>query len=307
MAYMRVLQLTNSFRPFFNDQVDTLRNHGVEVETVCVPGERIATDETVQPRSTLDYVRFYPRVVKNSMENFDIIHANHGLTAPFAIAQPDRPIVLTLWGSDLVSTLGPLSKYSSHFFDEVILPAKNMSSYLPRSSSIIPYGININRFQPMSRDDARDYVGWNRNESVILFPYPKSREVKNYQLAKQIVQKMDAEVSLHTLSDIPHSEVPYYMNASNAVLVTSKRETGPMVVKEAAVCNVPVVSTNVGFVSQSLDDISTSYVCKSVSEFVEKLDYIVRTGERSDGSKKAKDWSINNMGEELTNLYKNII
>lgn len=304
---MHVLQLTNSFRSFFNHQIDALREQDIEVTTLCVPGQHTADNEAVDRRSIADYVRFYPDVLQHATESYDIIHANHGLTAPYAIGQPHRPIVLTLWGSDLVGKLGPVSRRLSYFFDEVVLPSENMSSSLPRQHATVPFPIDTEKFRPIPRHEAREFVGWDEDPSVVLFPAAKSRPVKNYALAEEVIKEMEQDVDLRTLSNVPHDEVPYYMNASDAVLITSRRETGPMVVKEAAACNVPVVSVDVGFAAQVLEDVTHSHICTSPPEFAAKLDRIVATNVRSDGSKKSKEWSTTRMGEQLVSVYQRLL
>lgn len=304
---MNVLHLTNSFRPFFNDQVDALRQQGVDVTTLCVPGSHVATNEGVNQRSVMDYAKFYPRVLQEVAAPYDIIHANHGLTAPYALAQPRRPIVLTLWGSDLVSTIGPVSRAFAHGFDEVILPSSNMSSELSSSHHIIPFGINTDKFQPINQKEARDVVGWDYNQPVVLFPYPRSRDVKNYSLAEKAVSTMSVDAELRCLNNVDHDNVPLYMNAADAVIVTSHRETGPMVIKEAAACNTPVVSTDVGFASKTLANVANSYICSSVKEFATRLDEIMIDRCQSDGAKFSDEWSIWNMGKKITNLYESML
>jgi glycosyltransferase involved in cell wall biosynthesis len=46
--------------------------------------------------------------------------------------------------------------------------------------------------------------------------------------------------------DVPHLDVPYYINSSAAVLLTSEREGSPNIVREALSCGVPVCAFEVG-------------------------------------------------------------
>jgi len=295
---MNVLNLVTTPRPFFQQQCDILEKNEVSVTTISIPGRETQADN----RSVTDYLRYYPTVVRNSLDGFDVIHANYGLTAPFAIAQPSRPIVLTLWGSDLMGKYKTVVNRCTKYFEKVILPSPAMAADLKTSYTLLPFGVDIDLFRPVEKEIARDKLGWENNEVVILFPYNSSRSVKRFELAKQIVDTV-GDARLHVLSGVPYGQVPLYMNASDAVLITSERESGPMVAKEAALCNVPVVSTDVGFVPDVLADVKNSYVCGSKQELVDRLEYVLDSRLRSDGRKHAEEW----MGDRLVNVYESVL
>jgi glycosyltransferase involved in cell wall biosynthesis len=300
---MRVLQLVNTPRSFFDKQVEALEQQGVDCTTITVPG----THDTERSRSATDYLRYYPDVLDHASE-YDVVHAHYGLMGPFALAQPTRPVVLTLWGSDLMdseSFVPRLSRFAARFSDEVILPSTTMSRYLDTDHQILPWGVDTDLFRPIPRDRAREHLGWDTDETVALFPYPADRAVKNYPLAAAVVDQVDEEVTLRTMSGVPYEDVPYHMNASDAVLVTSGRESGPMVVKEAAACNVPVVSTDVGFVADVLDGVDTSYVCDSESDLVDALSDVLAASQRSDGRGQIAD--LDSTGAELVSVYESAI
>jgi len=304
---MKVLQLVNSKKSFFENQVKGLEQNGVTVDTLCVPKSE-TIGETADRRSVIDYLRYYPSVLKYSLEDYDIIHSNFALTAPFAIAQPTRPIVLTLWGSDLMGQYGGLSNRLASQFDAVILPSEAMVEYLDCDYEYVPFGIDTDVFRPIDRERARAEIGWETEDRIVLFPYPKHRDEKNYSRAKRVVEMVETRlaknIQLKRITGQPHEKVPYYISASDALLITSDRESGPMTVKEAALCNVPVVSTDVGFVRDTIDDVRNSYVCKSEDEIVDSLEKALRTRVRSDGRKYASVWGLEEMGERLHKIYK---
>ncbi|KAB1198211.1 MULTISPECIES: glycosyltransferase family 4 protein [Haloferax] len=300
---MKVLNLVTTPRPFFDSQLQSLRDLGVEVDVLPVPGR----DSQEESRSITDYFEYYPQVLSEQSNNYDIIHANYGNTAPFAVFQPTRPIVITYWGSDLMGPLSAFNSSFSHVFDEVILPSPVLSEYIPNEHHVIPFDVDTKLFRPISMSESRDVLGWKDGTNYVLFPYSKSRSEKNYPLAKKIVDDINRSVNLVTISDVEHEMMPLYMNASDAVLVTSKRESGPMVVKEAALCNVPVVSTDVGFASDVLSDVKNSYVCNSETEIVNRLQDILRSGQRSDGRKHAEKWGKEAMGKRLLKVYESAL
>ena len=54
--------------------------------------------------------------------------------------------------------------------------------------------------------------------------------------------------------------VPLILNASDALLVTSRYEGSPNIVKEAMACGLPVVTVPVGDVAERLAGVSPSWI-----------------------------------------------
>jgi glycosyltransferase involved in cell wall biosynthesis len=254
------------------------------------------------------YAALYKEILTTEIRSdveYDLVHANYGTVAPLAALQPTRPLVLSLWGTDLMGNIGPFVRRVSTAFDHVILPSATMEAYISQPSTTIPFGIDVETFRPIDRDVARERVGWDQDEPIVLFPYSPDRPVKNYSLAEQVAR--EAGVEIRTVSGVDYQEMPYYMNASDALLVTSERESGPMVVKEAAACNVPVISTDVGFVSDVLGDVSNSHVCESRAELVERVRRVAGKRCRSDGRKHADEWSTEAMGRDILRVYADVL
>lgn len=307
---MRVLNLvTNPNVPPYEQQVETLRRLGVEETTLPVPGEPQTSDES-SPRSVYDYLRYVPRVLSRSFGDYDLVHANYGLTAPAALAQPNLPVVVSLWGSDLFGTFGRLSQLCARLADAVIVMSPQMADELGTSCYIIPHGVNLDLFSPMPQSDARDAVGWRHDAKHVLFPYPTRRDVKNFPRAERVLkaarERIDDDVVLETLQSTPHERIPAYMNASDAMLMTSKWEGSPNTVKEAMACNVPVVSTDVGDVRDRLSGVTPSRVCRTDEELIEGLVDVLELGERSNGRRVAEGLGLDRTGERIRDVYETV-
>jgi glycosyltransferase involved in cell wall biosynthesis len=304
---MKVLQLITSTRSFFEQQVETLDDRGIDCTVLSVPGEY----QPDSPRSASDYFRFYPRFLQELRSgDYDLVHANYGLVAPFALAQSASPVVLTLWGTDLMSDHGwlrAMSRYGARFSDAVVLPSPVMSAALDCDHTVIPFGVDTDLFRPIPRKRAREHLGWETDDPVVLFPYDPDRPEKNHSLAQAVVDEATVDAELRTVTAVPHEEMPYYMNASDALLITSERESGPMAVKEAAACNLPVVSTDVGFVRDVIDDVANSTVCDREIELVAALEYILENGSRSNGRNAIDDLGLETMGDQLVALYDGVL
>ena len=303
---MKVLQLVTSSRSFYRNQVEALERQGVECTTLAVPG----TFEPEAPRTVGDYARYVPQVLDHSLDGYDVVHANWGLLAPFALAQPTRPVVLSLWGSDLMSDrrwLTAISRFGARYADGVVVPSREMASALPEDNDVVPFGIDADLFRPIPRSEARDRLGWDRDGSYVLFPYKSSRPEKDYPRARRIVDEVGRDAELVQVTDADYEEMPYYLNASDALLVTSRRESGPMVVKEAAACNVPVVSTDVGFVDRTLADVRNSFVRDSDAELASALRTVLQGDARSNGREVLDGLGLDVMGERLLDVYRRVL
>ncbi|WP_137289867.1 glycosyltransferase family 4 protein [Natronorubrum halophilum] len=304
---MKVLQLVTSPRPFFDQQVSVLEERGVDCTVLGVPGAHSGDSG----RSVSDYVKFYPKILSavRSTE-YDLVHANYGLVAPFALAQPTRPVVVTLWGSDLMSELGwlrSLSRYGARRSDAAIVPSRTMSRALDTEHELIPFGVDTDLFRPIPRREAREHLGWETDRPVALFPYDRDRSVKDFPRARRLVERADADIELRTITGVDHEEMPYYMSASDVLLVTSRRESGPMVVKEAAACNLPIVSTDVGFVRETVENVTNCFVSDADGDLVAGLETVVEADGRSNGREEIDGLSLDTLGEALLGLYRRVL
>src|SRR5438876_1090772 len=68
--------------------------------------------------------------------------------------------------------------------------------------------------------------------------------------------QLGVRAEMHYLRGVVHKEVPFWLNASDSLLLTSLHEGSPTIVKEALACNVSVVSVNVGDVSERIKGIA---------------------------------------------------
>ncbi len=306
---VHVLALTtNEKAPFFTQQVEALRQRGVRTTVLAVPGDPTAPDG----RGPSDYVRFGASVRRHVDSSVDLVHAHYGLTAPMALAQRQCPVVLSLWGSDLHHRwIAPISRLAARACAEVIVMSGEMDEMLDVNAHVIPDGVDLERFRPMNHQRARRSVGWSSEGYDVFFPYSKDRPVKDYPRARRIVgrvdRRMDAPVRLRTVSDVPHERMPRYMNAADALLLTSKSEGSPNAVKEALACNLPVVATAVGDVPERLDGVGPSRFGENDRALVDGLVDVLRSGERSNGRETVRSISIERATDRHLAVYEGVV
>jgi glycosyltransferase involved in cell wall biosynthesis len=228
---------------FVRDQVDALRRSGIDVEL----------------HSFRSGARNYPRAVGTirrilRRERFDLVHAHFGLAGWCALLAGARPLVVTFHGTDVRHPVtGFLSRRLVGRLD--LIAAASLALFspedgrpaLPRrpgANAVLPAGADIERFRPASRADARETLGLDPGGKYLLFPAASSRPVKRYDRARELAEAVGAE--LLSGDGVDSVQMPAWMNAANAIVVTSDNEGFGLVAVEALACDVPVLSTPVG-------------------------------------------------------------
>lgn len=306
---MRVLDLvTTAEATFYRHQRTALEERGIVPETLAVPGDSPAGES----RSPLSYARLFPRAVRRSFGDFDLVHANNGLTAPAALAQPRLPVVVSLWGTDLFGRYGWITRAGARRADEVIVMTEEMADALDVPAHVIPHGVDFERFSPRPQGLARERLGWPAGRNYVLFPYSKDRGVKNYSRAKRVVDVVDGRVDRHTelrtVTGADHAEMPRYYAAADALLLTSDHEGSPNAVKEAMACNTPVISVDVGDVADRVATAELSRVCYSEEGLAAGLvDVITRPGESTGERSAVTDLSLERMAERIEGVYREVL
>jgi teichuronic acid biosynthesis glycosyltransferase TuaC len=257
-AVVRALIVTNMYpsaeRPalgsFVRDQVEALRRRDdVEIEVFAFdPGLR------GYPRAAWEMRRRYGR---GRGPRFDVVHAHFGLTAWPALAARLGPVVVTLHGNDLFHPRS--NRITRAALPFTALPAavsREFSGLVPgagttRRVAVLPVGIDLARFRPIPRAEARARLGLDPEGPYLLFPHDPARPLKRVDRAHEAA----GDVRLLTMGRVPPAEVPYWINAANAVLVPSQAEGFGLAVIEAVACGVPAFGTPVGIHPVALDGI----------------------------------------------------
>jgi len=330
---MKTLHITTDCSTFFNEEIKILEKKGIDCNPIGVyhPYDSIRDlkkntyigkylnrcwGHNLAYYSLLS-VSFYPKLLSKSIsDNYDLVHLNSALTAPFGFLQPNRPIVLTIRGQGLLGDrlsgfVKNITLEAAKHADANIVRTKEMKKALPYDSHVVPAGIDLEKFKPMDQSTALKKVDWDPGKKHVLFPYPPRRTVKRYPMAKRIVDKcnseMEIDIYMHTVSGVPHNKMKWYFNAADVLLLTSKSEGSPNTVKEAMACNLPVVSTNVGDVEERLEPVNNSYVCESELELKNCLKKNLKENKRSNGREYVKELSLDKMGDKIISIYEELI
>jgi glycosyltransferase involved in cell wall biosynthesis len=226
-------------------QGESLRKQGVDLTYFTIKGKGI--------KGYLKNIK--PLRIFLKENDFDIIHAHYSMSAFVASLAGAKPLVVSLMGSDVKSDRFFkffIKLFNRFSWSKIIVKSEDMKRSLGiRDVSIIPNGVDFDRYKPMNQDRCKKELDWDLTKKHVLFAANPERAEKNFNLAKEAVELLnDSNTELKVLIDVPNDKMPLHHNAADVVLLTSLWEGSPNVIKEAMACNRPIVSSDVGDVKK---------------------------------------------------------
>jgi len=230
-------------------------------------------------------------------------------------------------------TLFCLKRFSSLVFDNFSLAEKfnkNIRTY--QKSYILNVPVDFGMFPPINKSDARSQLKAKINDKILLFVgrlelqknpilaidvFKKISEQLNDvklwivgmgSLEKELKHKIETEniKNVEFKGSISQNEINLYYSAADVFILTSLHEGGPLTVKEALVCNLPVVSTDVGDVKEVIEVIEGCYIAEpQVDDFVNKIQLALAVNNFESRSKIEK-YSAENFGQRIVEIYNEI-
>lgn len=332
---MRALIVTNLYPTestphsgtFIKRQVTSLREAGVEVEVLHFARQIQGTGVY---RSVPAEVERRIGVIKP-----DVVHVMYGgvLAAQVARSAGEVPLVVSFAGSDILGAdfsslcwgrkdtgrrrlatiyAGVLaSRYAARLAAVNIVKSSIMKEALPRTAKrkvrVIPNGVDLTTFVPMDRVESARAVGLDPDTFNVLFASGFHRSEKRPALAQAAVNElksMGIRAEIHPLDGIPPEAVPVWLNAADVILMTSRYEGSPNVVKEALACNRPVISVPVGDVEERLRGVTECYVVEPSSRSIaERLYELAGRRLPSSGRTAVQHLSLEAVAAQVVNIY----
>lgn len=307
---MRVLVVTN-FMPdesapqrgrWVRDQVDEVRKRGVEADLFAFPPGR--SEYLPATRRLRGLLR---------RQSFDLVHAHYGLAGWVARLAGARPLLVTFHGTDVRHHLvGHLSRRLAWRADlvagvsQALFEPEDGRPGLPAvpGAAVLPCGPDLSRFGPSPRQEARRALGLDPEAPFLFFPANPARPEKRGDRAAELAAACGA--ALQTGGSIEPEQMPLWLNAANAVLVTSDYEGFGMAAVEALACDIPVLSTPVGIAPYALGGIDG---CLSAEFSVGVWEAVARRhleapDPRVVGAARAQTLSAARMAERVIEAYR---
>jgi len=302
---------------FVQSQYDSLEAAGLEMRMFPVVGHGVGgyLSNVKQLRRQID--EFAP----------DIVHSHYStcgfLTTIALIGKRNRP-------KSYVSILGSFPEknlryrvirwFIEHVWDGALVKSERTRAQLDLQLPVVPNGVNLSIFHPMSQAACREQLGWESGKKYVVWCSSPARPEKNWALAEAAIKALSdyTETELVAVYNKTPQEVAIYMNAADCVLMTSNNEGSPNVIKEAMACSRPIVTTNVGDVSERLTGVENTYYTHGsiwtdsfdslCGELNTSLHQALTNGPTSNGNEAiiAQGLGIEQVAERIINLYKQL-
>jgi glycosyltransferase involved in cell wall biosynthesis len=288
------------------DQVEALRSGGIDVELFTFrPGKDQYLPATRRLRKLL------------KGESFDLVHAHYGLAGWCALAAGADPLIVTFHGTDVRHrVVGPGSRLLSRrialsagasaalFATEAGRPGLPV---IPGRTAVLPCGADLSRFGPEPRRQARTELGLDPTRRYLFFPADPLRPEKRVDLARAVAEASGAD--LLTGGGIDPERMKTWMNAADAVVVTSDYEGFGLAFLESLACEVPVMTTPVGIAPSLLGSLPNSlcapFELETWARFA--LALLEDADPRTPGRARAEALSAVRMAERVRIAYEEVL
>ena len=214
-----------------------------------------------------------------------------------------------------------------------------------KRSALLPCGVNLTEDQLLSRSEARQALGIADDAHIVLFAGAFDNAVKDPELAFAAIELLQTQCSgadapvysvqckgeeisgavtsactpytihytpiLQELRGFSRAEVNCWMCAANCLLLTSKTEGSPQVIKEALACGCPIVSVDVGDVAERVDGVEGCYVVRTrePKDIAKALSQAMTFEGRTNGREKVVEMGLCNeqVAERLLAIYQSLV
>ena len=216
--------------------------------------------------------------------------------------------------------------------------------------ALLPCGVNLTDDQLLSRSEARKALGIAEDANIILFAGAFDNAVKDAPLAQEAVMVLKrmisqplegvdssgnnrsneceirmllmlssnnnnprfvAELELKELKGFSRVQVNHWMCAANCLLLTSKTEGSPQVIKEAMACGCPIVSVDVGDVAERVIGVEGCYIVRTrePKDIAEALQRALAFEGKTNGRERIIEMGLSNdqVAKRLIAIYQSLV
>jgi len=277
----------------------------------------------------------------------DIIHVQNfglGISAFFSKKFFRTPYLIYARGSENIFDrsfiLKKITKLVITNADKLLVLTKDMKKELKMIYNgeilVVPNGIELDRFKNLSKRKLQKinkktiiFVGrlysvkgliylieamviiQNEENNTNLLIIGIGPEKKSLEM---MVKKLHLEHFVKFIGDIAYTEIPKYLVQADVFALPSVSEGFPNVILEAMAAGLPIVSTNIGGLSEIIHNEENGYLVepKNSEQLAYKILEILKNPEIGhimslNNMEKVKEYSWESVIESLENIYINIL
>ena len=304
---------------FVREQGEELRNLGCEIAYYAVVG-----------KGMMGYLRNV-KPLRKKIQEFqpDIVHAHYGLCGMVAIlaARKKVPVVVTCHNGETLTKYGNIiSSLAIRRADYTICVAQHIYDKLylkPKPYMIQPCGIDLKDLPLVDKAVAQKEMNLSPDKINILFGGSFSNARKNAPLAHAAIAILEKEnlkletinhksfpINLIEMKGFNRQQVAMLLNGCDMLLLPTKSEGSPQVLKEAMACNCPIVATDVADIAYLLQGVTNSYVTTfDPSDVADKIKRVIECGERTNGRERINELKLDNpfVAETIKGIYESVL
>ncbi|RPE00141.1 glycosyltransferase [Aureibaculum marinum] len=274
---------------------------------------------------------------------YQLVHVNRvypiGLIAMYLKLVKKKPYIISEhWTGYLTNKIGLIEKFISTLITQnssFICPVSNHLGIMMQKKGLkgtyrtVPNVVNTEIFKPLGTKNKTftllhiSHMGdKHKNISGQLRVMAKlKKEISNFKFYligensfkyKSIIKKLNIVSNVILINQINHSEIPKYMQKAHLLIQFSNYENLPCVILEAFACGLPVISTNVGGISEHFpDNFGTLISKKEEKELLNSILKFYNTSTTANALSMHKyiesKFSPSVLCNKFTNLYKHAL
>ena len=258
-----------------------------------------------------DFLRALERFTNQEDLHYDLIHSHYWLSGRLGSWVQDRwniPHIVMFHTLGTVKNIAGVAdrepdlriateKKLARTCQRILAPTdrekENLVKYCQPSAEkigVVPCGVNLDLFRPMDKAAARQRLGFDEDESIVLYvgrfdpikgidrlleamAYLKhlqrmrlviiggdGPDTPEYQNLQRLSAKFGIQKSVRFVGRVEQNKLPPYYSAADALVVPSYYESFGLVGLESLACGTPVVATPVGAMERILEDSKSGHV-----------------------------------------------
>jgi len=258
-----------------------------------------------------DFFRALERFKHQEGLHYDLIHSHYWLSGRLGSWVQDRwnlPHLVMFHTLGTVKNIAAVAdqepdlriateKKLTRTCQRILVPTErekdNLTTYYnasPEKIGVAPCGVNLELFQPMERAAARQSLGFDDNESIVLYvgrfdpikgidrlleavthlqDHRRLRlviiggdgpDTAEYQNLQKMTRKLGIQNRVTFVGRIEQEHLPPYYSAADVLVVPSYYESFGLVGLESLACGTPVVAAEVGAMRSILQDGETGQI-----------------------------------------------